>query len=196
MLTYKISAIYLFEKRAILTVLYSRHTIVFRIQNRYLWSVILKFPNILKNALYMYVYIYIYISLQYNYSSYIIYISYIYNIWTIVTCICIYIIYILYIYIKYIYILNLYIYIKYIYILYIYIYILNIYIYIYIKNKTFISKRVVFQLLPNLRRLNKIRKSVKSINLKTNKNRIKEEIKLRSKVMLNYSLYTIKKNTS
>ena len=55
----------------------------------------------------------------------------------------------------------------YIYILiYIYIY---IYIYItYIKNQTFISKRVIFRFLPNLRRLNKITKKVKSANLKTN----------------------------
>ena len=36
--------------------------------------------------------------------------------------------------------------------------------YIYIKDKT----RVIFRFLPNLRRLNKIMKSVKSTNLKTN----------------------------
>ena len=36
------------------------------------------------------------------------------------------------------------------------------------KNKTFASKPVIFWFLPNLRRLNKITKSGKSINLKTN----------------------------
>ena len=35
------------------------------------------------------------------------------------------------------------------------------------KNETFISKRVIFLFLPNLLRLNKITKSVKSVNLKT-----------------------------
>ena len=39
---------------------------------------------------------------------------------------------------------------------------------IYIKSKKFITQRVIFQFLPNLRRLNKITKSVKSTNLKTN----------------------------
>ena len=38
----------------------------------------------------------------------------------------------------------------------------------YIKNKTLVSKRVIFRFLPNLRRLNKIMKSVKSKNLKSN----------------------------
>ena len=42
---------------------------------------------------------------------------------------------------------------------------IGIYIYIY---QTIISKRVIFRFLPNLRRLNKVTKSVKSINLKTN----------------------------
>ena len=45
---------------------------------------------------------------------------------------------------------------------------------IYIKNKTLIAQRVIFQFLPNLRRLNEITKSVKSTNLKTNYSRIKE----------------------
>ena len=49
----------------------------------------------------------------------------------------------------------------------IYVYILYIYTHIYI-NKTFITQRVIFRFLPNLRRLNKITKSVKSTNLKTN----------------------------
>ena len=40
--------------------------------------------------------------------------------------------------------------------------------YMYIKNETFISKRVIFRFLPNLRKLNKITKNVKSIHLKTN----------------------------
>ena len=57
-----------------------------------------------------------------------------------------------------------YIYIIYKYILYTHIY---IYIYIYIKNETFCSKRVIYQFLPNLRRLNKIAKGVESTNLKT-----------------------------
>ena len=48
------------------------------------------------------------------------------------------------------------------------IFIANIYIYIYIKNKTFITQQVTFRFLPNLQRLNKITKSVKSTNLKTN----------------------------
>ena len=39
---------------------------------------------------------------------------------------------------------------------------------IYIKNKTFIAQRVIFRFLPNLRRLNRITKCVKSTNLKTN----------------------------
>ena len=39
---------------------------------------------------------------------------------------------------------------------------------IYIKNKTFITQRVMFRFLQNLRRLNKKTKSVKSANLKTN----------------------------
>ena len=39
---------------------------------------------------------------------------------------------------------------------------------IYIKNKIFITQRVIFRFLPNLRRLNKITKSIKSTNLKTN----------------------------
>ena len=43
-----------------------------------------------------------------------------------------------------------------------------IYIYIYIKNKTFIAQQVIFRFLPNLRRLNKITKIVKTTNLKTN----------------------------
>ena len=51
--------------------------------------------------------------------------------------------------------------------IYIYIYI-NKYIYIYIKNEIFISKGVIFRFLPNMQRLNKITKSVKSINLKSN----------------------------
>ena len=37
-----------------------------------------------------------------------------------------------------------------------------------IKNKTFIYLKVKLQFLPNLQRLNKVTKSVKSINLKTN----------------------------
>ena len=43
-----------------------------------------------------------------------------------------------------------------------------IYIYIYIYNIILYYKRVTFQFLPNLQRLDKITKSVKSINLKTN----------------------------
>ena len=39
---------------------------------------------------------------------------------------------------------------------------------IYIKNKTLIAQGVIFRFLPNVRRLNKITKSVKSTNLKTN----------------------------
>ena len=63
--------------------------------------------------------------------------------------------------------------------IYIYIYVYIIYIYtfinflchlqkcqcIYVKNKTFISKRVIFRFLPNFQRLNKIMKIIKSINL-------------------------------
>ena len=37
----------------------------------------------------------------------------------------------------------------------------------YIKNKTFICTRDIFWYLPNFRRRNKITKSVKTINLKT-----------------------------
>ena len=51
--------------------------------------------------------------------------------------------------------------------MYVYIYV-DIYIYIFIKNKTFISKRVIFRVLQNFQRLNKITKSIKSINLETN----------------------------
>ena len=36
---------------------------------------------------------------------------------------------------------------------------------IYIKNKTFITQRVIFRFLPNLRRLNKITKSLKSTKI-------------------------------
>ena len=72
-----------------------------------------------------------------------------------------------YIYNIYIYTYCIYIYILYIYIHIVYIYI-YIYIYIYVKNRKFISKRVIFRFLPSLRRLNKITKSAKSINLKTN----------------------------
>ena len=39
---------------------------------------------------------------------------------------------------------------------------------IYIKNKTFITQRVIFRFFPNLRRLNKITKTVEGTNLKTN----------------------------
>ena len=39
---------------------------------------------------------------------------------------------------------------------------------IYIKSKTFVIQRVIFRFLPNLRRLNKITKIVKSTYLKTN----------------------------
>ena len=39
---------------------------------------------------------------------------------------------------------------------------------IYIKNKTFITQRAIFRFLSNLRRLNKMAKSVKSTNLKIN----------------------------
>ena len=42
------------------------------------------------------------------------------------------------------------------------------YIYIYILNKTFIYLKVILRFLTNLQRLNKITKSVKSINLETN----------------------------
>ena len=57
--------------------------------------------------------------------------------------------------------------------MYLYIYVqcsmsIYIYIYIYIKNKTFIAQQVIFRFLPNLRRLNKITKIVKTTNLKTN----------------------------
>ena len=53
--------------------------------------------------------------------------------------------------------------------MYVYIYVdIYIYIYIFIKNKTFISKRVIFRVLQNFQRLNKITKSIKSINLETN----------------------------
>ena len=38
----------------------------------------------------------------------------------------------------------------------------------YIKNKTFIYLKVIFQFLSNLQRLNKITKRVEGINLKTN----------------------------
>ena len=37
-----------------------------------------------------------------------------------------------------------------------------------IKNKTFIYSKVILRFLPNLQRLNKVTKIVKSINLKTN----------------------------
>ena len=36
------------------------------------------------------------------------------------------------------------------------------------ENKTFITQRVIFRFLANLQKLNKIMKSVKSTNLKTN----------------------------
>ena len=39
---------------------------------------------------------------------------------------------------------------------------------IYIKNKTFISSRVIFWFFPNLRKFNTITTSIKSIDLKTN----------------------------
>ena len=39
--------------------------------------------------------------------------------------------------------------------------------YICIYNKTFIYSKVILRFLPKLQRLNKITKSVKSINLKT-----------------------------
>ena len=53
--------------------------------------------------------------------------------------------------------------------IYIYMYIyMYICICIYIKNKAFITHRVIFRFLPNLRKVNKITKSVKSTNLKTN----------------------------
>ena len=48
---------------------------------------------------------------------------------------------------------------------------MSIYIYIYIYIYLFIY---IYIFLPNLRRLNKITKSVKIINLKTNENRVKE----------------------
>ena len=52
--------------------------------------------------------------------------------------------------------------------IYIYIYIyINIYIHIYIKQSIYYS-RVIFRFLPNLQRLNKITKSVKTTKLKTN----------------------------
>ena len=44
--------------------------------------------------------------------------------------------------------------------------------YIYQKQDIYYS-RVIFRFLPNLRRLNKIMKTVKSANPKTNLNRIK-----------------------
>ena len=43
-----------------------------------------------------------------------------------------------------------------------------IYIYIYIRKIRHLLSGVIFRFLPNLRRLNKIMKSVKSTNLKTN----------------------------
>ena len=43
-----------------------------------------------------------------------------------------------------------------------------IYIYIYIYKIRHLLSGVIFRFLPNLRRLNKIMKSVKSANLKTN----------------------------
>ena len=55
--------------------------------------------------------------------------------------------------------------------MYIYIY---IYVYIHIYLLYIYYSRVIFRFLPNLRRLNKIMKSVKSTNLKTNFNQIKE----------------------
>ena len=48
---------------------------------------------------------------------------------------------------------------------------INIYIYmynIYINIETFISKRITFRFPPNLQRLNKITKSVKSVHVKPN----------------------------
>ena len=39
---------------------------------------------------------------------------------------------------------------------------------IYIESKKFVIQRVIFRFLPNLRRLNKITKIVKSTYLKTN----------------------------
>ena len=39
---------------------------------------------------------------------------------------------------------------------------------IYINIKTFISKRITFRFPPNLQRLNKITKSVKSVHVKPN----------------------------
>ena len=45
---------------------------------------------------------------------------------------------------------------------------------IYISKIRHLLSEVIFRFLPNLRRLNKIIKSVKSTNLKTNYNRIKE----------------------
>ena len=41
-------------------------------------------------------------------------------------------------------------------------------VYIYLKNMTFISTQVISWFLPNLRRLNKIKKSVNTTNLKSN----------------------------
>ena len=41
-------------------------------------------------------------------------------------------------------------------------------IYTFIKNKTFISKQVIFWVLRNFQRLNKITKRIKSINLESN----------------------------
>ena len=62
---------------------------------------------------------------------------------------------------------NIHIYILYIIYIHIYIYIyINIYICTYIK--TFFETSNIFWFLPNLRSLNKIMKSVKNINLKTN----------------------------
>ena len=46
----------------------------------------------------------------------------------------------------------------------------------------FISKRVIFRFLPNLRKLNNITKSVKSINLETNKGTNKTAIKSNAKI--------------
>ena len=73
--------------------------------------------------------------------------------------------------------------------MYIYIYIhisinthTHTYIYIYIYMHIFISKRVIFRFLPNLRKLNNITKSVKSINLETNKGTNKTAIKSNAKI--------------
>ena len=55
-------------------------------------------------------------------------------------------------------------------------------VYIYIYMHIFISKRVIFRFLPNLRKLNNITKSVKSINLETNKGTNKTAIKSNAKI--------------